>query len=80
MEQNEEKQRARKQHKVGERFENCKLIYEVRENISCEGCTLFIESENHCTDSVTNIFEPCNDTERYDEKSVIFVQVGEAND
>ena len=80
MEQKEEKQRERKQHKVGERFENCKLIYEVRENISCEGCSLFIESENLCTDSLTHIFEPCSGIVRDDEKSVIFVQVGEAND
>lgn len=80
MEQKEEKQRERKQHKVGERFEYCKLIYEVRENISCKGCSLLIEAENYCADSLTHIFEPCRDIYREDEKSVIFVQVGESND
>jgi hypothetical protein len=80
MEQKEEKQRERKQHKLGERFENCKLIYEVRENISCEGCSLFIESENYCVDCLNDNFEPCSGLVRDDEKSVIFVYVGEAND
>lgn len=80
MEQKEEKKSMRKQHKVCERFENCKLIYEVRESISCEGCSLFLESENHCADSLNHYFEPCTGIARDDEKSVIFVQVGEAND
>ena len=69
-----------KQHKVGERFENCKLIYEVRESISCEGCSLLIEAENHCGDCINQYFEPCSGIERDDGKSVIFVQVGEAKD
>lgn len=68
----------RKQHKVGERFQRCKLIYEVRENISCEGCALLIPEENHCMDNNGTNFEPCSDIEREDRKSVIFVQVGEA--
>jgi hypothetical protein len=70
----------RKQHKVGERFENCKLIYEVRESASCEGCALLIEEENHCADEHGNNFEPCSKINRDDSKSVIFVQVGEAKD
>ena len=69
----------RKQHKVGERFEMCKLIYEVRESASCEGCALFTEEE-HCTDGHGNNFEPCSNIERDDCKSVIFVQVGEAKE
>ena len=64
----------RKQHKVGERFEMCKLIYEVRESVSCEGCALFIEEENHCTDGHGDNFEPCSNINRDDRKSVIFVQ------
>lgn len=80
MEQKEEKQRERKQHKVGERFEYCKLIYEVRENILCKKCSFFIEAENHCTRRRNHDFEPCNCYERDDKKNVIFVQVGEAND
>ena len=69
-----------KQHKVGERFEMCKLIYEVREGVSCEGCDLFIEEENHCTDEHVDNFEPCDNINRDDRKSVIFVQVGEVKD
>jgi hypothetical protein len=71
---------TRKQHKVGERFEMCKLIYEVRESVSCEGCALLIEEENHCTDIQGDNFEPCSKTGRDDHKRVIFVQVGEAKD
>ena len=70
----------RKQHKVGERFEKCKIIYEVRESVSCEGCALFIEEENHCTDGLGVIFEPCSNIIRDDRKSVIFAHVGEAKE
>lgn len=70
----------RKQHKVGERFEVFKLIYEVRESVSCEGCALFIEEENHCTDEHGGNFEPCSNLNRDDRKSVIFAQVGEAKE
>ena len=70
----------KKQHKVGERFEMCKLIYEVRESELCQGCALFIEEENDCTDSYGNNFEPCSNINRDDSKSVIFVQVGEAKE
>lgn len=80
MEQKEEMQRKVKQHKVGERFENCKLIYEVIASTSCEGCSLLIEEENHCADCLNHYFEPCTGIARDDETSVIFVQVGEAND
>lgn len=68
-----------KQHKTGECFENCKLIYEVRENESCKGCSFFIEEENYCTKMENNMREPCSDIVRNDNKSVIFVQVGEIN-
>lgn len=69
-----------KQHKVGERFEKCKLIYEVRESASCEGCALLIKEENHCSDDEGHKFEPCDTVSRKDGKSVIFVQVGEEED
>ena len=69
-----------KQHKVGERFQKCKLIYEVRESASCEGCALLIAEENHCSDDEGHKFEPCDMVSRDDGKSVIFVQVGEAKD
>ena len=70
----------RKQHKVGERFEMCKLIYEVRESVSCKGCALFIEQEDLCTDFPSDKFEQCSNINRDDRKSVIFVQVGEAKE
>lgn len=66
-----------KQHKVGEQFENCKLIYEVREDILCGNCSFYITNENHC---VRRNFEPCNSFERDDNKNVIFVQVGEVKE
>lgn len=72
--------RKRKQHKVGERFEMCKLIYEVRESVSCEGCALFIEEEGLCTDGHGDNFESCININRDDGKTVIFVQVGEAKE
>lgn len=69
-----------KQHKVGERFENCKLIYEVREDIICGNCSFYIKDENHCTKRQNQYFEPCNSFERDDNINVIFVQVGETKD
>ena len=70
----------KKQHKVGERFEMCKFIYEVRESVSCEGCALFIEEENHCMDGHGDNFEQCSNINRDDHKSVIFVKVGKAKE
>lgn len=71
---------TRKQHKVGERFEMCKLIYEVRETMSCDGCSFFIEEESHCMDGYFGDIEPCGQYNRDDGKDVIFVQVGEVKD
>lgn len=67
-----------KEIKIGTRFEMYKLIYEVRESVSCEGCALFIEEENHCIDEHNCNFGPCSEKNRNDHKSVIFVQVGES--
>lgn len=70
----------RKQHKVGERFEMCKLIYEVRECIPCDGCAFYFEEESHCMDGDFGNLEPCGQCNRDDGKDVIFVQVGEVKD
>ena len=70
----------RKQHKVGERFEMCKVIYEVRRAHTCEFCSLYINGENHCTDEYDHKFEPCSSAIRQDETDVIFVKVGEVKD
>lgn len=72
--------KAVKQHRIGECFVNCKLMYEVRENLSCKGCALLIEDENECADQDSTRFEPCSQEERTDGKSVIFVQIGEVKD
>ena len=69
----------KKQHKVGERFTKCGIIYEVRESkeFMCEGCAL-LSNEDQCLDEPTHDFEPCLYLERDDEKDVIFTKVGEA--
>ena len=67
----------RQQHEVGERFENDKIIYEVRESLACEGCAFLDEDENECKGPLN--IEPCLISSRHDNKSVIFVQVGEAD-
>lgn len=66
-----------KQHNVGDRFEMFNHIYEVRQSLYCEGCALFNEDENRCSDSHGDYFEQCSNVGREDRKSVIFVQVGE---
>lgn len=65
------------EHHIGERFEVCKIIYEVREGLSCEGCSLYIKDENVCTDENTNKFERCSSVNRTDNRNVIFVEIGE---
>ena len=72
--------KKRKQHKVGERFVKCKLIYEVRESALCDGCAFFNEKEEQCTDGHGDNFEPCSNINRYDRKNVIFVQVGQVKE
>lgn len=69
-----------KQHKVGERFVKCNLIYEVRESSLCDGCALFKEEEEQCTDGHGDNFELCSNSDRDDHKNVIFVQVGEVKE
>ena len=66
------------EHNIGERFEVCKIIYEVREGFSCAGCSLYIKEENVCTDGYNNEFESCGSASRTDNKNVIFVQIGES--
>lgn len=68
-----------KEHAIGERFEIDHIIYEVRPAHSCQGCSLYIEDENECTDRHLR-FEPCGSDVRDDRQDVKFVQVGEATD
>ena len=69
----------KKQHKVGEQFTKCGIIYEVRESdqFTCKGCAL-LSNEGNCLDSPNDGFEPCAGTLRDDKQDVIFVKVGEA--
>lgn len=71
---------AKKQHKVGERFEMCKVIYEVRRAHTCDLCSVFINSEGTCYDECVHKFEPCSAALRQDDTDVIFVKVGEAEE
>lgn len=65
---------------VGRTFEWCKLIFEVQESSSCEGCW-FIDAESGCTFSLVDRSVPrCGGLLRKDGKDVIFVQVGEDQD
>lgn len=67
------------EHHIGERFEVCKIIYEVREGgFSCEGCSLYIKDENVCTGEYKTEFEGCGSANRTDHRNVIFVQIGES--
>jgi hypothetical protein len=65
-----------KEHKVGERFEDYRIIYEVREKISCEGCS-FLDEDGDC--SAGYHIEACDESSRNDGKRVIFAEVGEVN-
>lgn len=67
-----------REHNVGERFEDSKLIYEIRESDCCIDCAFFINDENVCTIESNGRFEECSKIFRYDGKDVIFVKVGEA--
>lgn len=66
------------EHHIGERFEVCKIIYEVREGSSCAECSLYIEEDNVCADGYQTKFESCGSASRKDNKNVIFVKVGES--
>lgn len=72
-----------RQHHVGDTFEHCKLILKVCESDTCEGCFFWISEEQTCSDgfpSDVSYLEPCSPTVRTDDKSVIFVKVGEVKD
>lgn len=70
-------------HHVGDTFEHCKLILKVCEGLTCRGCFFWIPEDQVCnyrTPSDHGYFEPCSPTIRPDDKSVIFVKVGEVKD
>jgi hypothetical protein len=69
-----------KQHKVGEQFVKCKMLLEVRESFSCEGCAVFDASTDRCTDAEGLKFEPCWIYDREDRKSVIFAKIGDVKE
>lgn len=72
-----------RQHRIGDTFEHCKLILKICEGFTCRGCFFWISEEQECiyrTPSEGGFFEPCSPTIRTDDKSVIFVKVGEVQD
>lgn len=68
---------AQKEIPVGETFSHCHVLYEVREEFSCKGCSFFIEDENVCTDSCKRSLPSCSSIDRHDGKDVIYVQINE---
>lgn len=65
------------EHAIGDRFEVCHLIYEVRQADSCNGCSLYINEENECV-ARDRRFGQCSASYRTDGQNVKFVKVGEA--
>lgn len=65
---------------VGDTFEWCKLIYEVKESPSCKDCW-FCSPDCGCTaDPFERWIPHCGSDIREDGKSVVFVKVGEVQD
>lgn len=65
---------------VGDTFEWCKLIYEVKESPICEDCSFCVPGCG-CTVALENKDIPhCASSLRKDGKSVVFVKVGEVQD
>jgi len=65
---------------VGKTFEWCKLIYEVREGSSCQGCSFLVADYGCIVSFVDRSIPRCGGLLRMDDKDVIFVQVGEVQD
>lgn len=61
---------------IGEVFEYDMLKLSVVESDYCRDCFFFIKEEEECTAKL-KITGKCSSFERADEKSVIFVKVGE---
>lgn len=72
-----------RQHHVGDTFEHCKLILKVCEGDTCEGCFFWVSEEQVCNRWIPSdggFFVQCSPITRPDNKSVIFVKVGEVKD
>lgn len=61
---------------IGERFNWCRLIYEVREGSSCRDCSFWFDELHVCAATFYAHFPFCGTCIRKDGKSVIFVCVG----
>lgn len=68
-----------KEYPISSKIESCKLIYQVKESDTCEGCAFMFETENTCTISKEEeeTLETCCGWLRKDGKNVIFKHVGE---
>lgn len=67
------------ERKIGERFEMCKLLYEVRAACTCELCAFYTKDECFCKNAYKQYSGPCSAFMRSDNMDVIFVIVGESN-
>ena len=65
--------------RLGEIFTYDMLKLQVVEADSCRDCFFMIPEENECTAKLDLIGRCCS-FDRYDEKSIIFVKVGEVKE
>lgn len=61
---------------IGEKFNWCRLVYEVREGSSCQDCSFWVDEHHVCAASNYAHFPFCGWFLRKDGISVIFVCVG----
>lgn len=61
---------------IGERFNWCGLVYEVRVGSSCRDCSFYVDEHHVCAAFNYARFPICGWSLRKDGKSVIFVCVG----
>lgn len=61
---------------IGGRFNWCRLVYEVRIGVSCEGCAFWVGEHHVCAALNYAHFPKCGWLFRKDGVSVIFVCVG----
>lgn len=61
---------------IGGRFNWCRLVYEVRVGVSCQGCSFWVDEHHVCAALNYTHFPKCGWLFRKDGISVIFVCVG----
>lgn len=61
---------------IGERFNWCRLVYEVRVGTSCRDCSFWVDEHHVCAAPNFARFPICGSCLRKDGQSVVFVCVG----